>query len=386
MTQEMADNNSFNKNHKPDSLSKFNVLVVDDEEVYLKTLKRLLRKDYNVITASSGPEALERLNKLNNVALIISDQRMPEMTGTLFLEKTIEISPDSIRFLITGYSDLDAVIDALNQGQIYRYISKPWNPDELLINIKRAVEHYTTTKKNVLLVKFNEELIKNLQELIYNTVSAIASALEAKDPYTYGHSYRVTYYSIKIGEQLGLEKRMLSFLEFASLLHDIGKIGIPEEILHKPSSLSDEEFKIIRKHPEIGGNILESLKNIKTIIDCVVHHHERFDGKGYPEGLEGEKINIVAKILAVADTYDAMTSDRPYRKGMSHETAIKEIKKQSGLQFDPEVVEAFLKTETGRNGYVPPIEDQESASRDYATDAIYYIGYNEARKSSETQK
>lgn len=349
-----------------DKLLKPKVLVVDDEETYLRTLRRILRKDFNVLTAMSGVEGLEVLEQNKDVALILSDQRMPVMTGSDFLGKAIDYSPDAIRFLITGYADLDAVIDAINTGHIYRYISKPWNPDELLIDVKRAVEHYMTSRENIRLAKFNEQLVQDLKELLFNTVSAISNALEAKDSYTYGHSYRVTFYSIKIGEILGLDSQQLSFLEFAGLLHDIGKIGVPELILNKPGRLTDEEYRVICRHPVRGGQILSRLKNMQYVVDCVVHHHERFDGTGHPDQLKGQSIPLGARILAVADSYDAMTSDRPYRKGMPHEVAVEELHRCSNTQFDPAIVHAFLQTDTGMTGKIPEIEKDKPLTQVYA--------------------
>lgn len=346
------------------------ILVVDDEETYLRTLRRILRKDYNVLTANSGVEGIEVLTHNKDIALIMSDQRMPHMTGSAFLGESIDLSPDSIRVLVTGYSDMDAVIEAINTGNIYRYITKPWNADELLLDVKRAVEHYLTSKENVRLAKFNEKLVQDLKELLINTVSAISNALEAKDSYTYGHSYRVTYISIKIGEQLGLDSQSLSYLEFAGLLHDIGKIGVPEKILNKPGRLTDEEYTIISRHPERGGEILARLRNMNSVIECVIHHHERFDGTGHPQGLKGEDIPLGARILSVADSYDAMTSDRPYRDGMSHELALAELKRCCGTQFDPKIVEAFLQTETGKTGQVPLVGDEPFTAFTSAQEAM----------------
>lgn len=353
------------------------ILVVDDEETNLRSLRRILRKDYDVLTAVSGQEGMEVLQQNKDVALILSDQRMPSMTGSQFLGESLRLSPDAIRFLITGYADMDAVVDAINTGHIYRYITKPWNPDELLIDIKRAVEHFMASKENTRLARFNEKLVMELKDLLFNTVSSISYALEAKDSYTYGHSSRVTYYAVEIGRIMNLDNQSLSYLEFAGLLHDIGKIGVPEQILNKPGHLTDDEYSIISKHPVRGGQILSRLKNIEDVIRCVVHHHERYDGTGHPDKLKGEEIPLGSRILAVADTYDAMTSDRPYRKALSHDVAIAELIKCSGTQFDPDIVQAFLKTRSGSTGYIPPLDNDEPLTKVYeSNDAMHRLAIN----------
>lgn len=348
-----------------DNGSRSKVLVVDDEETNLRTLRRILRVEYDVLTANSGAEGIEILEQNKDVAVILTDQRMPVMTGSQFLGEALKLSPDSIRFLITGYSDLGAIVDAINTGHIYRYITKPWNPDELIIDVKRAVEHYLTTKENERLSKFNEKLVYELKGLLFSTVLAISNALEAKDHYTHGHSNRVTYISVAIGNEIGLDEQSLSYLQFTGLLHDIGKIGVPEIILNKPSRLTPEEYTVINKHPVRGGEILSRLRNMQDVIDCVIHHHEKYDGSGHPEGLRGNLIPLGARILAIADAYDAMTSSRPYRCGMSHAAAIIELKNCAGSQFDPVLVNAFLNTPIGKTGQMPPIIFEESLAKTY---------------------
>lgn len=189
----------------------------------------------------------------------------------------------------------------------------------------------------------NANLYENMHKSYISTVRALSVAIEAKDKYTSGHSSAVTEYTIPIAEELGLDKKEIEKLEYASLLHDIGKIGIMEQILNKPGRLTNEEFEIIKKHPVIGYEILRSIDFLKDVTLLVKYHHERWDGKGYPDGLKGEEIPLGARIISVADTFDAMTSDRPYRKGLPVEVAVEEIKRCSGTQFDPEIVDAFLR-------------------------------------------
>lgn len=189
----------------------------------------------------------------------------------------------------------------------------------------------------------NARLYDELKQTFYEIVLALADTIEKRDPYTAGHTKRVMEYSVKTGMELGLEKEDLEKLQLAAILHDIGKIGIRDAILLKEEKLSDDEFKIIQNHSIYGAEILQHVRQLKDIIPGVKYHHEKFDGRGYPFGLKGKEIPIIARIIAVADTFDAMTTDRPYRKGMSREDAIEELKNKAGSQFDPEIVEAFLK-------------------------------------------
>lgn len=312
----------------------YNILVVDDEVSNLKLLKRTFRKDYNVFMAAGGEEGLEILRN-NKIDLIITDQRMPGMSGVDFLEKTIEEYPDTIRLIITGYTDADALIKAINTGRVYRYIKKPWDPEELKNTVKRALESYQLNIDN-------QRLTMELKDLFSGTIDAITQALDAKDNFTLGRSKRVTRLSMKIAEKLGLFEDEMGELELAGLLHDIGMIGVPEHILHKEEELSPEEYNIIKSHSPKGVKILENIKQLENVVIMIKHHHERYDGKGYPDGLKGEEIPIGSRVIAVADAYDGMVSDRPYRKGLDNKVANEIIKKDSGTHFDPIVVEAFL--------------------------------------------
>lgn len=189
----------------------------------------------------------------------------------------------------------------------------------------------------------NAKMYKAVKKIYLETIYSLAAAIDAKDPYTRGHSHRVTEYALLVGREMGLRDDRMEMLEYMAVLHDIGKIGIIDSILNKEAPLDDHEYSIIKNHPDIGAKILESTESLKELIDGVKYHHEKFNGKGYNYGLKGKEIPIGARIIAVADSYDAMTSDRPYRKGLSHEIAMEEIFKFSGTQFDPEIVEIFTK-------------------------------------------
>ena len=341
---------------------KYNILVTDDEIDNLQLFKRTLRSNYNVFMANSGFEAIEIL-KNNSIDMIISDHKMPGMDGVELMKKSLDMAPDAIRILITAYTDSKSLMYAINEAKIHRYIRKPWNPNDLVNIINASFEVYQLNIDN-------QSLALDLKELFSGTISAITEALDAKDHYTFGRSKRVTYYSLKIGEALKLSDTELSELELAGLLHDIGMIGIPEDILNKPGKLDDEEYDQIKKHVITGIKILEDIKQLRSVIRIVSLHHERYDGKGYPYGLAGDDIPVESQTIAIADTYDGMTSDRAYRKGLPHEYAVEEIKKSAGTQFSPRVVEAFLRVIDAASKDVKGIESFSSNAEKYNEDAV----------------
>jgi len=314
---------------------KYTVLAVDDEENNLALVRRTLHSNYNVICASSAKEALNIIEeKGNDISLIVSDQKMPEMEGTEFLKQVAQQYPDIVNILLTGHSNVDILIDAINECHLFQYIMKPFDPSDLRITIENGIKKYELTAERT-------KIADDLGDLFYKTIRSIAQALDAKDKYTHGHSFRVTLYSLAIAKQYGLEECELENVEIAGLLHDIGKIAIPENILCKPGKLTNEEFSAIKMHPQLGTKLVENIKQLNSISSWIKAHHEKYDGTGYPDGLTGEEIPLNARIIAIADTYDAMTSDRSYRKGLSHEIALEEIKRCSGTQFDPNLVQLF---------------------------------------------
>ena len=313
--------------------NKYKVLLVDDEEDNLALLHRTLRQDFYILKTTSPLEALEML-KENSVELIISDHKMDEMDGVEFLRRSHDLNPDCVRLLVTAYSDSAILIDAINLGKVYRYVKKPWEPSELLMIVKSAAEYHQLKKEN-------DRLISDLKELFAGTVNAIIEALDAKDSFTLGRSRRVTFFALKMVKYFNLPMEQMSKLELAGLLHDIGMIGVPEDLLNKTEVLTPEEFESIKKHVNHGVKILEDIKQLKDVVEIIKYHHERFDGSGYPYGLKGDEIPLNAKIIAIADAYDSMVSNRSYRAGLSHEEAMKRIEEQAGRQFDSIVVQGF---------------------------------------------
>lgn len=313
---------------------KCKILLVDDEEDNLALLYRTLRQEnFDIMQTTSPSEALE-LIKNNHIDLIISDHKMPQMDGVELLRKSCDIYPHSVRLLVTAYSDPEILIGAINKGKIFRYIKKPWNPTELIMTVQSAVEYRQLKWEN-------DKLIYDLKELFSGTVNAIIEALDAKDSFTLGRSRRVTFFAAKMVKYFNMSNEDIGKLELAGLLHDIGMIGVPEEILGKTEALTNEEFEIIKKHVHYGIKILEDIKQLKDVVDIIKYHHEKYDGSGYPYGLKGDEIPLSSKLISIADAYDSMISHRSYRKSLSHEEAMQRLEEQAGKQFDPEVVTAF---------------------------------------------
>lgn len=315
-------------------------MIVDDEPANIRLLERLFRRDYEVITASSGEEALTLLNR-HDVALLITDQRMPGMTGIELLKRTVDFRPHMVRIILTGYTDVSALVEAINCGHVYKYVTKPWSNDDLRLTVVRAIEHYETNRSRNELEQTNIRLSARLQKLTCGVVRTIADTLDARDEFLYGNSRRVSGYASAIGRRMGLSVEAIEQISLAGLLHDIGKIGTPDSILLKPTSLTTEEQAIAELHSERGARMLAGIPEMDDVTSAVRHHHEHFDGTGYPEGLIGEQIPLASRIILVADAYDAITNPRPFRKAYDHDVAIDMLKKDGGKQFDPEVVRAF---------------------------------------------
>ncbi len=345
------------------------ILFVDDEVNILKALQRLLRAEpLKVLSASRPQEALELLER-TPAQVVVTDQRMPEMTGVELLAAVRERHPDVVRMMLTGYTEMNVAVEAINRGEIYRLITKPWNDDELKATIRQAFDHsdlkreikrlnQVTREQNFKLQDMNrnlegkvrertKQLAEKHQELrtaYVQTIRALAEAVDAKDAYTRGHSERVGVYASKIARQMGFAKEFIERVYIAGLLHDVGKIGVRDAVISKPDRLTPEEYAEIKQHPEIGAKILEPVDFLADVVPCVRHHHEWYDGSrgGYPDRLAGDKIPLPSRIILVADTVEAMTSDRPYRKALPLDIVITELTKYSGSQFDPVCVDAFL--------------------------------------------
>lgn len=329
---------------------KCRILIVDDEREITEILADLLSTDYECMAAGSAEEALTRLRD-NPFELVISDITMPGMSGLEMIPHVKEMSPHTVVVMISGMQTVESAIGALRLGA-FDYLMKPFDLRQVEAVVKRALEHYELIVAKQRYEDHLEELVEqrtaeldhaldSLEEAYRSTLRALTAALETRDSETHGHSERVVSYSLRLGREYGLNHQELKSLEFGSLLHDIGKIGVPDAILRKPAKLTEEEWARMREHPLHGQQILRGIEFLQGAARVVAQHHEKWDGSGYPLGLTGKDIDICARIFAVADAYDAITSDRVYRRGKSYEAAAEELDEWAGRQFDPKVVEAF---------------------------------------------
>jgi putative two-component system response regulator len=321
------------------------ILVVDDEQLVRDMLaRRLESRGFNCLTADAGHRALELISG-DSISLVLLDISMPDMSGLDVLNRIKVSHPDTMVIMVTAVVDINTAIKAMTSGA-YDYLIKPIETEILYISVTRALERRNLTMENKEYQQKLEQKVweqtREIQKSVINTVTALANALEAKDKYTRGHSERVTDIAIKIARHLALTDSDIDKIRLAGLLHDIGKIGVREDILDKPGKLTDEEFEQVKTHSKVGEHILRPVIKDKDILDMVIHHHERYDGNGYPDGLADGEISLNASILAVADAYDAMTSGRPYRKALKIEEARAELARFREKQFHPVVVDALF--------------------------------------------
>ncbi|MBW2339987.1 MAG: response regulator [Deltaproteobacteria bacterium] len=337
-----------------------NLLIVDDEPNVLKSLKRELRHEgYTIYLANQGKAGLEILEK-HDIGVILSDQMMPGMDGVTFLEAAKQQKPDVVRLILTGHRSLENAMAAINRSQIFGYLTKPWSSEGLKGAIARACEHYNlilqnkrlqelTDKQNKDLQQFNtnlEALVHDrtlqLEEAVREGVLMLAMAADAKDDNTGQHVQRISELTEGLCVRLGMSPEESERIGFFSMMHDVGKIHIPDNILRKPGPLTEQEWSVMKEHTIIGEKILGNKPFYQTAREIARSHHEKWDGSGYPDGLQGKAIPLVARVVAVADVFDSLTHERPYKKAWPVGKALKEVKRLSGRHFDPEIMEVFL--------------------------------------------
>jgi len=322
------------------------LLIVDDEAAIRKLLcQKLSREGYQFKEANNAEQALNML-ETSPIALVILDIKMPGKSGIELIPEIKSSYPDTAVIMATAVTDVNAAIQCLKQGAD-DYLFKPFNLEELSLAVQRALEkrqlQLEIKEYQQYLEDKVEEQTKEIRKLFLGAIEALVAALEAKDKYTGGHSRRVTEIALALGNELGLSAKDMEDLRWGSLLHDVGKIAVDQLVQNKPGKLTDEEYEHIMTHARIGADIVRPIVNGK-IVEMIEHHHDHYDGSGLHQVIAGNDIPLEARILAVADAFDAMTSDRPYRPAMSIAEAIDEVKRCAGNQFDPDIVAAFLKT------------------------------------------
>ena len=320
----------------------YKIIAVDDESGIIDSLSVFLKRSgYQLIGVTDPLEAIERV-KNEHFDLMLLDYIMTPIHGDKVVEEIRKFNQTLYILLLTGHKDLAPPLETIRKLSIQGYCEKSDKFDQLLLLIESAIK---SIEQMNIISSINKELEKSREELekaYLESIQTLRYTVEAKDKYTKGHSDRVSEYSVLIGKYMNLSDDELNKLRIGGLFHDIGKIGVPDSILLKDSKLTDEEYSEIKNHPSIGKHILSNATIFKDIIPIVYHHHERFDGTGYPGKLKGEEIPFLARIAAIADTFDAITSRRSYRDALSVETAKEEFKKFSGIQFDPEIIKVFL--------------------------------------------
>lgn len=307
---------------------KHDILIVDDDKLILTfTADVLLKVGSHPIVTTSPLEALEIVSK-HPIAVVVSDHFMPEMNGNELLARIKELSPSTTRIMMTSAADLNIALTAINSGEVFRFLPKPWKVGEMIKAVKDGLRRYRML-----------EAVRNDDDFI---LRSLAETIELKDPYTKGHCERVADYALLIAEKLGLDDGIRREIMRGSWLHDCGKIGVPEAVLNANRKLTSEEREIVNMHPVWGANVAEKANLPPTVTNIVLHHHEHYDGNGYPMGLAAGEIPLEARIVAVADIYDALRSDRPYRPGIPLGRTLAMLTEMKGGELDPDLVELFL--------------------------------------------
>ena len=340
------------------------LLIADDKLEIRNVLQDCLCKTYDCTSVGSAEEVLALL-QVKEFDLILSDITMSGMSGLEMVPHVLAHSPETVIIMISGTQTIESAIEALRVGA-FDYIMKPFDLGHVELAVRRAREHHDLLRSKRRYENYLEDLIKQrttelndaletVEDSYRATLKSLAAALETRDRDTHGHSERVVSFSLRLGQELGLDKEQLRSLEFGALLHDIGKIGIPDAILRKPAQLTAEEWQQMRQHPTLGQAILRDIKFLSGAARVVGQHHEKWDGSGYPLGLKGSEIDLNARVFAVADAFDAITSNRVYRAGKSYESAIAELETYAGRQFDPHIIAAFRR--------IPKIEWEQLRAR-----------------------
>lgn len=320
-----------------DTFKNVPVLMVDDEPKVLEGHRRTLRSHFDLHTALGGTAALEAMEAFGPFTVVVTDFKMPDMDGISLLAKVADLYPDTVRMILTGYADMDTAIRAVNTGAIFRFLTKPSPPEDLVMVISAGIKHAEMVRDAKEL-----EIVRRLKDGFEQTLRAFTRLVEFRDPYTSGHMDRTADIAVMIAERMGMADDDIAGLRLGAMVHDIGKVAVPSHILNKLGELTDAEFSIIKAHAEVGGEIFKGLGVEWPIGRMIREHHERLDGSGYPDGLSGDQILLQSRILGVADIIDAIITHRPYRHGLGKKEAVDYLREGRERMFDPEVVDIAL--------------------------------------------
>jgi response regulator RpfG family c-di-GMP phosphodiesterase len=330
----------------------YKLLIVDDEMPNLRLLNRLFSDEYQCLTASSGLEAI-RLLEQHDVAILITDQRMPEMTGIDLLKRTAQLRPHMVRILLTGYTDVEALVEAINCGLVYMYVSKPWNNDDLRLKISRACEHYESNKSRNSLVLANDRLMRELNETTLAVVNSLGDMLRSRNPSGYDHAVRVRDYATAIAERMALTPGETKDLSAAALLH-----GLEHKDLFGSQAPSmgrtDDQSQIALKHSQCEAKLLGAIPSAGNVKDIIKFHRENFNGTG-PRQLKAEQIPQASRVLRVADEYDSLIQPESSVARLRHDEAMQFLLQRSGKQFDPRVIEIMSQLNSGVMNFPEPL-------------------------------
>jgi len=319
---------------------KYKILLVDDEAANLRVLERLFAREFDVLTANSGAEALNLLT-IYDFALIITDQRMPEMSGIEFLKRAAEMRAQTVRIILSGYTDAVDLVESINSGVVYQYITKPWSNDDLLQTVRLAMEYYETLRTQLRFKHENERLQARLKSTVRGFVAFAMEMLDMRHAKISRHSLRTARYAEAIGRSVGLEDVDLEQLYLAAFLHEIAHLRIPEHLSAGAASLRGSELRLFLEYYQRGVTFLSDVPDFNEAATAVNFQHERFDGGGYPNNLAGDRIPLYSRIIAIADAYDEMREPSRPVAAFDHDSAVANLRSDAGDRFDPELVSVF---------------------------------------------
>jgi response regulator RpfG family c-di-GMP phosphodiesterase len=316
------------------------ILLVDDEPANLRVLERLFQDRFEVFTATSGAEGLDVLTA-HDVAVIISDQRMPQMSGIEFLKKAAELRRSTVRIILTGYTDVDALVESINSGVVYRYIAKPWANADLQQAVKRAVEFYEVQKKRNGLEQEVERMHHRMKASIRGYVNLALEALDVKTPKVSSHARRTAKYAVDLGKAVCLQESECEQLFLAAILHEVSHIHLPANLMSRTTLLKDGEFRLMQEGYRDGVKLIAEVPDLEDVAAVISFHHDHWDGNGSLNRLTGDQIPLHARIIAIADAYDEMREPHASAHGLSHDAALAILRSAAGRKFDPSLVAVF---------------------------------------------